>query len=653
MINLIWGCDFMQFNLRVISALFLFLLMASGAFACSIDISNLITEVRANDSYDTSIIATKNSDIDIKITFDVDSFSGSDCSSNITTRVKIYKYDNTDDEWVLMETQSKSNTLSEDNFSVLFSNEFNTGSSSRYTQFKVEGIVLNGTQELGLEEATIDVENNSCDEINLIASNFSINEGDTSTKTVTIENNTGADFRITSADFSTSSSLIRSGEVEYSSEYVDAHSDELIDLIIETGYVSSNSSTIIALSVAGYLGNTFCSATAIGKKNITVTVNNTSSTNTGSTSTNSDCDDIDIQTRFVEFDESTNQNLVFGIKNNSTKRFEVLAVESYSSNFTLSNYFNEKYIFSGQTGELILSAQLPNVSQNRTVQGTVKVRGMFSDGRSCSFTQIGTKTFDVTIIDSANNSLNPNCSGFNISAPNSLVIENYGELAFTISNNTNRTATTIIEGSIDVSPTVIVLPRNSSLTRKISVSLNSQTGFVKFVPSVEGCAVSEKIVQLTNNASGNLSQVAINVSANRDYELSTITLKVQINNPTNKLFNGVLNINTPNGWPDIEKNVTIVPGENILIEKIGSSGNYSEGNINVSFSSNGQEISSNVSTNDSSDINLMGLFAFGGNFGLFGILLLILLVIIVVAGVLDYSPSTKATTDQEWVNKKD
>ncbi len=643
----------MQFDLRVLSVLFLFLIMASGVFACSISIDNLVTEVRADGSYDTSITATKNSDIDIKVTFDVDSFSGSDCPSNITTRAKIYKYDNTNDEWILMETQSKSNTLSEDNFSVLFSNEFNTASNSRYTQFKVEGIVLNGTQELGLEEATVDVENNSCDEINLIASNFSINEGDTQTKTVTIENNTGTNFRITNADFSTSSSLIKSGDVEYSSEYVDAHSDELIDLIIETGYVTSNSSTTIALSVEGYLGNTFCSASAIGKKNITVTVNNTSSTNTGSTSTSSDCDNIDIQTRTIEFDESTNQNLVFGIKNNSTKRFEVLAVESYSSNFTLSNYFNEKYIFSGQTGELILKAQFPNVSQNRTLQGTIKVRGVFSDGRSCSFTQIGTKTFDVTIIDSANNSLNPNCSGFNISAPNSLVIENYGELAFTITNNTNRTSKTIIEGSIDVSPTIIVLPRNSSITRKISVSLNSQTGFVKFVPSVEGCNVSEKIVPITNTASGKLSEAEINVTANRDYELNTITLKVQINNPTNKLFNGVLNINAPNGWPNMEKNVTIVPGENTFIEKIGSSGNYSEGNINVSFSSNGQEISSNVSTNDSSDIALTGLFAFSGNFGLFGILLLILLVIIVVAEVLNYSPNTKATKDQEWVNKKD
>jgi hypothetical protein len=643
----------MQFNLKVLSVLFLFLILASGVYACTINIDNLVTEVRANDSYDTSITALKNSDIDIKVDFDIDSFSGSSCPSNITTKVKIYKYDNTNEEWVLMETQSKSNTLSEDNFSVLFSNEFNTGSNSRYTQFKVEGIVLNGTQELDSAEATVDVENNSCDEINLIASSFSINEGSTSTKTVTIENNTGLDFRITNADFSSSSSLIKSGDVEYSNEYVDAHSDELIDLIIQTGYVTSNSSTTIVLSVEGYLGNTYCSASAIGKKNISVTVNNTSSNNTDNTSTSSDCDNIDIQTRSIEFDESTNQKLVFGIKNNSTKRFEVLAVESYSSSFTLSNYFNEKYIFSGQTGELILNAQLPSVSQNRILQGTVKIRGVFSDGRSCSFTQIGTKTFDVSVIDSANNSLNPNCSGFNISVPDSIVIENYGELAFTITNNTNTTATTIIEGSIDVSPTIIVLPRNSSLTRKISVSLNSQTGFVKFVPTIEGCGASTKTVQITNNASGNLSEATINVSANRDYDLSTITLRVQINNPTNKLFNGVLNIDAPNGWPDIEKNVTIVPGENIFIEKIGSSGNYSEGNINVSFSSNGQEISSSVSTNDSSDISLMGLFAFGGNFGLFGILLLILLVIIVVAGILGYSPNNKATTDQKWVNEKD
>jgi len=642
----------MQFNLRILSVLFLLLAITYGAFACSINVDNLITQVRSDGSYDTTITAEKNTLIDAKLSFDV-SYSGTNCPTNLTTKLKIFKYDEDNSDWVLMETPSKSESLAEGDHTVYFSDEFNTGSNSNYVQFRVEGYVLDGTNELAMENAFVDVEDNSCEGIDLITSSFTIDEGVNSTKTFTIENNTGVDFRITSADLSSSSSAIRSGYVTYPA-YVYSHSDDDLDLSIESGSVSSNTTTTVSLNVTGYLGNTYCSAAAIGRKNISVTISNNSSgnSNDSSYSTSSDCDDIDIQTRVSVFDESSTQKLVFGVKNNSTKRFEVLSVEPYSSNFTLSNYFNEKYIFSGQTGELILNAVLPNVTQNRTLQGTVKVRGIFSDGRSCSFTQIGTKTFDVNVLDvSTNNNTNLNCSGFNISAPNLMTVENYGALAFTITNNTNKSAKIIVEGSIDVTPTIIVLPRNSSLSKIINIQLNSQSGFVKFTPTIEGCGVSAKTVQITNTATGTLSDATMSVSLDRDYNLSVITLSIQVNNSTNKIFNGLLIIDSPNGWPSIEKNVTITPGENTFTEKLGSSGDFEEGVMKVSFSSEGKTLSKNINTNEQNNMALAGLFAFGGNVGIIGIILLIILVVIILVGMLDYSPNTKATK-QEWVNEK-
>jgi hypothetical protein len=125
-----------------------------------------------------------------------------------------------------------------------------------------------------------------------------------------------------------------------------------------------------------------------------------------------------------------------------------------------------------------------------------------------------------------------------------------------------------------------------------------------------------------------------------------------VNNPTNKVFDGVLSINAPNGWPSIQRNVVITPGENTFTEKLGSSGDYSEGEIKVSFASDGKTISANTNTNDSSTSALAGLFAFGGNISVIGIILLIILIVIVLVGMMDYSPSNKATTEQEWVHEK-
>lgn len=645
----------MQFNLKILSVLFLLLAMTSVAFACEVEIDNLIVELRGNDDYDTSIVVEKNTDIDVKVEFDVLSRSGGDCPSNLKVEIKSLRYNESTSQWSQIEIDSKTATLSvKDDYSISFSNEFNTGSNSNYTQFKVETTVFVVTEELGSEEAIVDVENTSCDAIDLIASSFSLNENATSTKVVTIRNNSNYDFRIESADISSSSSLVRSADVEYS-QYVYSDSDEELDLIIQTGSVSSNTSTTLVLSVAGYLGNTYCSATTIGKKNITMTVNNSSSSDDDDddSTSSSDCDDIDIQTRSTEFDESTTQKLVFGIKNNSTKRFEVLSIDSYSSGFSLSKYFNEKYIFSGQTGDLILNAQFPSVSQNRLLQGTVKVRGIFSDGRSCSFTDIGTKTFDVNVIDLQNNSLNPNCSGFNISVPESINVENYGELAFTITNNSNRTAKIIVEGSIDVTPTVIVLPRNSSLSRIINVQINSPTGFVKFTPTIEGCIVNSKTVEIRNNVSGEVTNVVMSATnVDRDYELNIVTLEIKVDNPTNRVFNGNLVIDSPNGWPDIQRNITILPGANAFTEKLGTSGNFEEGVIKVSFTSQGKTISALANTDEQNNSLLVGLFAFGGSLGGIGIILIIILVVIIIVGMMDYSPNTKATTDQEWVNEK-
>jgi hypothetical protein len=54
--------------------------------------------------------AEDNSEIDIKIDFEITNVSGSDCASNISTKAKVYRWDDTDNEWDYWKTTSSKST---------------------------------------------------------------------------------------------------------------------------------------------------------------------------------------------------------------------------------------------------------------------------------------------------------------------------------------------------------------------------------------------------------------------------------------------------------------------------------------------------------------------------------------------------------------
>jgi hypothetical protein len=645
----------MRVKLKWVLIVFVFLLTLSTVFAaCEVSVSNLVTEVKIDSGtdssdFDSEVNAELNEYIDVRLSFDLEDYSSS-CSS-IKAKLRISRYDESKADWVEYKNIEKSIGSLDDYYEIIFENAFNTGSNSNYTEFMIEGMIVEGSRVIDSSDAFLSLIDNSCDGIKIDATTFYIDEDDYDSKNFVIKNETTSDFSISSIELISSNSVIISGGVDYPSEVYSNDSDEL-EVSLETKNVSTNTNATVLLSISGYLDDKYCSASAIGKKSISVVVRNTNNTS-GSSSSNldSDCEDIQIISNELEFNEGTNQKIIMGVKNNSTKRFEILDVDASSSSFDLTRNTNDKYLFSGQTGDVILNANLPNVSSDKILTGTLKIRGVFSDGKSCSFTQIPSEEINVKVINLTNNSLVPNCAGFNIIAPENLVIENNGSFDFTINNFSNKTARVIIEGSIQVNPTIIVLPKNSSLARKMDVELFSNNGFVKFTPTIEGCNLNSKIVNISNNVSGSISEAEIDLKIQRDYNKGIIDLGIVINNSTNKSFSGVLKIVTPNGWPNIEKTIVIVPGENSLVEKFGASGEASEGEITVSFSSNGQTILDSINTNEN-NLVLAGLFSLGGNLSSFGIILLIILVVIIIVGIIGDLGESTPTKKEEWVIEK-
>jgi len=503
--------------LVIVAFVALISILMGGAYACSIDTSSFQTEARGTGDYSTAITAENSTDIDIKISFTVDSYSGSDCPTNISAQSKVYRYNNDTSNWEYVRTTaSKSQELSNDTYVFVWNNEFNTGSNSKYTRYRIDGNIISGSTIVDSESAYIDVENNSCSGITLVANNFTINEGATSTRTLRIENNTNKEFSISTLSVLLSSPVIRSGSTSGYDNVVSSFSYEPVNLYLDAGFVSSNTTTTLKFQVSGYLGNNYCSISAIGTKNFDVTVQNTGTNDNyddtyydsyydNYSTTSSACADINLSANSTTMDEATEGKPVINITNSSTKRFEILEVKTTNNGIDLSNYYNDKYVYPDQVSDIVLKAISPSVTADKVYTNTVWVRGVFSDGRSCSFDATGRAILTTTVVDAsaitATFNMPLNCANFSISAPSSANINNYGSIPFTINNSTGKRADIYIEGTTGTTttPTLISIPGSSSLSRDLAVNINSANGQIIFRPVVDGCSLVSRSIAVTNS----------------------------------------------------------------------------------------------------------------------------------------------------------
>lgn len=632
------GLDFF----KSVAIALVFVLLIAGASACSINITNEKLELRSNtDGYLTNISAEDNSPIDIRVTFTITDVSGSGCANNVRVNSKIYRK-TTSGDWQLHRTTSiKTQELAEDEFSFTWTDDFTV--DDYYDRYRVDTNIFDSNNEqLDELQAYIDMIDNSCSGIKLTVSDMTIDEGNSATRAFRVENNTNKEFRINNVSVLSTNALIRSGSVDYDST-VSRYSQEIVDVTINAGYVSSDSTTTATFAVSGYLDGTFCSETAIGRKSFSVKVLDTGSSGSSDNYTSTpDCEDIRLITKNFEMSENSESTQIFYLENNSTKRFELLDVQVTSNGLDLRTYYNEQYAFPGEIADIIIKASAPNVFSNQLYENTIKARGQFSDGRSCSFDNIVKKTFTITAIDSQKASF-LSCNNFSISAPESVSFENFGKIAVTIVNGTNQRADVYIEGDVEANPTQISLPANSSISREISVSLRGTNGTLSLRPSVEGCYYATKKINITNTAKGALS--ALIMTTNVQEDTNSLKLLIEINNPTTRIFSGVLAISAPQGWYSNDREVTITPGKNNFEINLNKTANAVPGTITVAFKSNGEQITQSVSVGETV---FSGFFALGNLAGSFLALLLIVIVVLLIVGLVS---AEKPQKKEVWMEE--
>jgi hypothetical protein len=624
------------------------------ANACTIDVDNLSVEVKVDGSYASTITAQVDDDVDVKMTFDITDVSGTNCPADINAKLIITRYNDNDNNWEDFETSAiKTYDLDEDDYTISWNNEFTVDEDYDYTKYKVLGIVFydyNGTYaELDNDSATVNVEGESCDAIKLHVSDITIDESDDATKTFSIENTSNEDFEITDISVDFDSTKLTLEDIDYS-DFVSDDSEEDIDISISADSVNGDYDTTGTLSVSGYLNGEYCSASEIGDEEFDVTI----SENDDDYSGDEDCSDIVITPRDFTMEESTTSKVAFSVKNNSTARFELIGVEVTSDGLNLSDYYFEKYLFSGQTSDIIIEAIAPAVTQDKTYTNTLRVKGMFYDGTTCEYNDIYNKTFNAKILDvtqtQGTGSTTLNCGALTISAPSYVSAENYGSFSLTIVNNTSKRADIYVEGTVDAQPTLIAIPTGTSITREVSFGINSPTGEINFRPAVEGCAIGSKKVVITNTATGSIKNTSISTTVTRDENTDVLTLSITIENNTSKVFNGIVEATAP-GYNSVDRSISVSPGKNVLEVKLSPNGEAKQGKGIVSFKANGEETTTQFDTQNSNGA-FAGLFSFGPMTGTIGILLIIIIIVLVIAAVILSRAPRKEDTDQKWVENK-
>jgi len=632
-------------KLNIFVALIFVLFIGTALASCTVNIDNANLEIRTNreNVYSSNISAEDNDKVDVKISFDITTVDGTTCPSTIEAYAKIYHWNTTSGSWVLDKTISKQNSTLNENPLILLWNDILT-INDNYERYKVEAFIGEGTNYEEILEANIDVQDNSCSGIDLVISNFTIDEGENQTKYFRIENNTNTDFDISDVQILFTTGIVSSGSVDYPDQ-VDRYSTENVDVTLNPNYVSTNTTTTGTFAVSGYLGSTFCSSSAVGKKTFEVTVRDTGANNNGNTGsgTSSDCDDLEIHTKNITVGEGQETKEIFYLKNNSTKRFELLDIDTSQNGLEVNGYYYEKYAFPGDVADIVVQAIAPNVTANKTFKNNLEVKGRFSDGKTCNFNDITQGDYDIYITNTSSE-VATDCGVITIDVPLEVRIVNAATIPFTIQNNSNQRLDVIVESTLSVDPTIISLAGRTSLSRELFVSTTAPEGMV-YLRAQSTCPVQSKTIHVINTATGTLSEVSMTNEIIVDNNIQV--LRITFINNTNKAFMGVIKTDI-NGLSINDKLVTIGPGETIIDIPLGT--NNADLHGTVRFITSDQEIASQIGSNNDND---NGIFA--GFFGLgfetaagIGIILVLVIIAIILIATL-YEGTRYEEEDQPFV----
>ncbi|PIN98715.1 MAG: hypothetical protein COT90_03250, partial [Candidatus Diapherotrites archaeon CG10_big_fil_rev_8_21_14_0_10_31_34] len=247
--------------------------------------------------------------------------------------------------------------------------EFNSGKSCSYSDIEKDFLV----------KVYNDSSNESCSEIEIIASDERMQENDTEYFNFRVRNDSDTGFYIDGFDVSDSSSYFNATE-DYKPSFIPGNSDREFNYKVSSTSISSDKTGEIKIRISGhYSGGDSCSYSEIGEEIIDLTIEDSFGLG--------DCEDLILRTKTLNLYEDNSNLNSFVIENNSNQKFYVQDVdfEENSSYLNFSNYSRNFTVYSNSDKTINFTAETENVSSDKTITSYFEVRGEFEDGRTCSF----------------------------------------------------------------------------------------------------------------------------------------------------------------------------------------------------------------------------------------------------------------------------
>lgn len=416
---------------------------------------------------------------------------------------------------------------------------------------RVEGHFTDGSDCTYTEYFDVHVndlgEESECDEIDVRVNSVYLHESSSKTVKFTVYNNSLERFYLEGVSPKETSSSFNMS-VEDKSTYINSRGNGFIELNVKSYSVSEDVRARASVNLRGHFsGGKECDYSDIVSDYFYVNIEDTEE--------EAMCKDIEINTESITLEEGTTEYKTFELENNTRQTFYIDDVEAYDNDadFDVEEYKWDKTAYSNGTADLEVKVKAFGTDEDESGTGYIKVKGHFSGGESCSFSQIGTESFMVYVEGEEST-----CSNFELSVPSEKTVKEKTVISFTVDNPFNRKAEIRLSGKyLEVSPGVIEIPADYFGTKTVEVTLkeNKET-YLLYDVELSGCNVPSKTTKIIPRDEEKEIEIVNYPSKKRIEGESELVFEVRNNSSDTQNVRVYLD-GFPSGWEVQEKSVSI------------------------------------------------------------------------------------------------
>jgi hypothetical protein len=320
-----------------------------------------------------------------------------------------------------------------------------------------------------------------CSDIEILSNSVAMNENETEYITFNVKNNSNERFYIKGVSPTENESFFGVFSQSYDSSIASGDTSQ-IKLRVTSNTVNEDRTGTATVRITGeFAHGENCGYSDI-EKDFTVKVSNSAEYES--------CSDISIIALDERMQENNTETFAFNVKNYSDNGFYVdeFDVSDNSSYFNATEDYKPSFIPANSEREFTYKVNSSSVSGDKTEKITLRVSGNYSNGRTCSYSQVGEETIDLTIEDNFD-SEQGYCSDLSLNTKDLSLNENdVYSTSFSVKNNSdtrfNITGISFNESNTSVDFLNVDFPSYISADSTTNVSFRVETESVSSTKNI-------------------------------------------------------------------------------------------------------------------------------------------------------------------------